>query len=111
MEQFFHKRSTEFYAGKPVPDIFPEDDFQVGATPEYTEKARDHYNVVNDFKDNNKADTPYPPPYDAKWRYFWNIGEVTEDIAQNKSPNDFPAFKETMEGWGSHMMNGCFTVA
>ena len=23
MEQFFHKRSIEFYAGRPVPDIFP----------------------------------------------------------------------------------------
>lgn len=34
-----------------------------------------------------------------------------EDIAQNKAPKDFPNFKETMEGWGSHMMNGCFTVA
>jgi hypothetical protein len=40
MEHFFQKRSTEFYAGKPVPDIFPEDNYQVGATPEYTEKAR-----------------------------------------------------------------------
>ena len=26
----------------PVPDIFPEHHFQVGATPEYTEKAKDH---------------------------------------------------------------------
>jgi isopenicillin N synthase-like dioxygenase len=34
-----------------------------------------------------------------------------EDVAQNKSPADFPHFKETMEGWGNHMINGCFTVA
>ncbi len=32
-ERFFDKRSKEFYAGRPVPDIFPEYDFQVGATP------------------------------------------------------------------------------
>jgi hypothetical protein len=33
MEQFFQKRSVELYANRPVPDIFPELDFQVGATP------------------------------------------------------------------------------
>lgn len=35
MEEFFHKRSKDFYAGRPVADVFPEYDFQVGATPEY----------------------------------------------------------------------------
>lgn len=34
-----------------------------------------------------------------------------EDIAQNQPPKDFPTFKETAEGWGSNMINGCFTVA
>lgn len=33
MEKYFLKRSTELYAGRPVPDIFPQYDFQVGATP------------------------------------------------------------------------------
>jgi hypothetical protein len=45
---------------------------------------------VSTYKNGNKADTPQPPPHDAKWRYFWNIGDVTEDIPQNKSPKDFP---------------------
>ena len=35
MEEFFHRRSKDFYAGRPVADIYPEYDFQVGATPEY----------------------------------------------------------------------------
>ena len=34
-----------------------------------------------------------------------------EDIAQNQIPKDFPEFKETAEGWGTHMINGCNTVA
>jgi hypothetical protein len=34
MEHFFEKRSADYYAKRPVPDIFPEFDFQVGATPE-----------------------------------------------------------------------------
>ena len=81
MEQFFHKRSLDFYAGKPVADIFPEVHYQVGATPEYTEKARDHYNTVNGLTGDNKANTPYPPPFDAKWRYFWNMGDISEGVA------------------------------
>jgi len=111
MEQFFQKRSVEFYAGRPVPDIFPEHNFQVGATPEFAEKARDLKEVTSVYVNGNKADTPSPPPHDAKWRYFYNIGDVMEDIAQNKLPNDFPQFKDTVEAWGHHMINGCFTVA
>lgn len=55
--------------------------------------------------------TPSPPPFDSKWRYFWNIGDVTEDIPKNRPPKDFPDFEATAEGWGNHMINGCFTVA
>ncbi len=35
METFFQKRATEYYAKRPVPDIYPEYDYQVGATPEF----------------------------------------------------------------------------
>ena len=34
-----------------------------------------------------------------------------EDIAQNRVPADFPEFKETVEAWGKHMLDGCNTVA
>jgi isopenicillin N synthase-like dioxygenase len=34
-----------------------------------------------------------------------------EDIAQNQLPADFPQFKDTMETWGQHMIDGCNTVA
>lgn len=34
-----------------------------------------------------------------------------EDIAQNQVPKDFPEFKDTVEGWGKHMIDGCSTVA
>lgn len=34
-----------------------------------------------------------------------------EDIAQNRVPADFPEFKETVEAWGNHMLDGCNTVA
>jgi len=111
MEKFFDRRSKNFYANQPVSDIFPEENFQVGATPEFAERAKDHKETTNTYTTENKAETPSPPPHDAKWRYFWNIGDVMEDIAQNKVPKDFPEFKDTMEGWGKHMINGCLTVA
>lgn len=34
-----------------------------------------------------------------------------QDIAQNQVPKDFPEWKETCDTWGTHMINGCFTVA
>lgn len=111
MEKFFHKRSLEYYAGRPVPDIFPEVNFQVGATPERAERARDLKEVTSAYKGGNKADTPSPPPHDAKWRYFWNIGDVMEDIAQNRVPQDFPEWEVTCNRWGQHMIDGCNTVA
>lgn len=57
--------------------------------------------------------TPTPPPYDAKWRYFWDIS--TDDNIKkrypNQAPEDFPEFREVMDTWGRHMINGCYTVA
>jgi hypothetical protein len=33
MEKYFHKRAQAYYQNKSVSDVFPEYDFQVGATP------------------------------------------------------------------------------
>jgi hypothetical protein len=74
MEKFFQKRSLDLYAGRPVADIFPEFNFQVGATPEFAERARDLHDITAAYVNGNKAQTPSPPPHDAKWRYFYNIG-------------------------------------
>ena len=58
-------------------DIKPEHHYQVGATPEYLEKARDHSERLAAL---NLApeDTPVSPPQpvlDAKWRFMHKIGE------------------------------------
>lgn len=29
----------------------------------------------------------------------------------NTPPEDFPEFKQVMDTWGRHMINGCYTVA
>ena len=58
--------------------------------------------------------TPMPPPFDAKWRYFWDIttgGDKYKPRYPNPAPADFPEFTDTMNTWGRHMINGCYTVA
>ena len=73
MEKYFDHRSKLYYENKPIKEIKPEINFQVGATPEFTEKCRDNKNMIDSFSADHKCATPMPPPYDAKWRYFWNI--------------------------------------
>lgn len=57
------------------------------------------------LKEPNKSLTPLKPDRDPKWRYHWKV-----DYPNNVIPKDFPSFEETMNGWGTHMKNGCFTV-
>ena len=100
MEGYFYSRSQKYYAGKPVEDIFPQYGYQTGATPEYKELAKPHPEVIKTAQGNNKPDTPENPPYDAKWRYFWRIGErPTGDRTLDPPkyiPKDVPKFEFNM---------------
>ena len=51
MERYFVGASQHFYNGEKVAEVFPELGFQVGATPELTEKARDHCDKINHYPD------------------------------------------------------------
>jgi hypothetical protein len=42
METYFERTGELYYSGEKVDDIKPECHYQVGATPEFIEKARDH---------------------------------------------------------------------
>lgn len=42
LQKYFETRSKSFYANQPTKDIYPEYHYQIGATPEYKEKAKDH---------------------------------------------------------------------
>jgi isopenicillin N synthase-like dioxygenase len=113
MEKYFNKRAQEYYQKQNAPDIHPEWSYQVGATPEFKEKAKDHSGHFGEYTAENKPITPNPVPYDAKWRYFWDIS--TDDSIKKRYPNvvpeDFPEFEEVMSSWGRHMIDGCYTVA
>lgn len=111
MERFFYKRSQDYYAGRPVADVFPEHHYQIGATPELAERARPHHETISAYTNGNKADTPQPPPHDSKWRYFWNIGDVSKEVIPNIVPKDFPEWESTANAWGEHMIDGCNTVS
>jgi len=54
--------------------------------------------------------SPFPPVDDAKWRFFWKIGERPERMVENNYPNiypeGFPEWEEQMDKWGNHMVNG-----
>lgn len=88
MEKFFDSRSQDLYSGKDVRNVYPAYDFQVGATPEFTERAKDHGKLFDSYSPENKPMTPTPPPYDAKWRYFWDIS--TDDSIKKRYPNQAP---------------------
>jgi len=100
MEQYFYSRAQKYYKNQTVEDIFPQYGFQTGATPEYKELAKRHPEVIASTQGKNKPVTPEIPPYDAKWRYFWRIGERP---AGDRSldppryiPKDFPKFELNM---------------
>lgn len=42
IERYFEARGRMFYQGQKIEEIFPEKYYQIGATPEFIEKARLH---------------------------------------------------------------------
>ena len=87
MEEYFAQTGDAFYKGEHVPDILKEHHYQVGATPEYIEKARDHTEKLKSLNlaPENQPVSPLTPVYDAKWRFMWKIGERAEGAS-----DDFP---------------------
>lgn len=110
----------EQYYGQPeevkAKDMRPEIHYQLGVTPEYTEKARDHRALIE--REIPKDALPHiPTGPDAKCRFFWRIGErpaqtaFAELNAPAVIPAAFPQWSDVMNGWGSSMMNAIHAVA
>jgi hypothetical protein len=77
MEDYFERTGELFYSGEKVEDIKDEWMYQVGATPENIEMARDHSALIEslNFTSENMPVSPLKPIYDSKWRYMWKIGK------------------------------------
>jgi hypothetical protein len=83
MERYFDSVAPDYYKGEELQDCKPEYHYLVGATPEQQEKARRHEKKIKTLTEENLPVSPVEPVYDAKWRYYWNIGERREDALDN----------------------------
>lgn len=114
LERYYESRGDRFYQFNELKEARPEIHYQVGITPEFKEKARNHCARFAHYDENNKPISECPPEFDAKWRFFWHIGDRPEERkAQfaNIIPEDFPEWEEKMNKWGTMMIEACFTAA
>lgn len=114
MERYFEHVGEKYYKGEKLEDCHPELSYQTGVTPESVEKARNHEEIVNSLTGDDKPITPYPVEYDAKWRFFWSIGERPECLENEIPkvyPKAFPEWEDKMNSWGNHMIKAVGTAA
>jgi len=80
MEDYFERTGELFYTGEKVEDIKSDCHYQVGATPEFIEKARNHSEKLKELglSQEDTPVSPLEPILDAKWRFMWKIGERFE---------------------------------
>jgi hypothetical protein len=83
VEQYFDNISKKHYAGEKLKDVRPELCYQAGATPSGVEKARDHQKLIESIEEEHKPESVVPPVPDAKWRFFWKIGDRPKEVTDN----------------------------
>jgi isopenicillin N synthase-like dioxygenase len=113
MEQYFELESRKFYKGEKLIDCKPEFNFQAGVTPEGQERARNHQAVLDRLTPENIPLSKFPPELDAKWRFFWAIGERPAEVAETIPrviPSTFPDWEQKMNKWGNMMIEACLTA-
>ena len=91
MEEYFADVGERFYRGEQIDDFKPECHYQVGATPENLEKARDHSERLSalNLAPEDTPMSPLEPVLDAKWRFMHKIGERPAGAEEN-SPAVIP---------------------
>mmetsp|Transcript_9968 Transcript_9968/g.14682 ORF Transcript_9968/g.14682 Transcript_9968/m.14682 type:complete len:343 (-) Transcript_9968:5538-6566(-) len=109
VEKYFEKPDEE-----KVKDSRPELAYQVGPTPEQTEKPRDRTELIKEMEDKNKPTVPTGK--DAKWRYFWQMSNALESKykelnAGNVIPKGMPDWEEKMNTWGKLLLGAVYTVS
>jgi isopenicillin N synthase-like dioxygenase len=114
MERYYQHAGTLLYNGQAVAEAHPELGFQIGATPEHNEKARDHCQSISQYGAEDAPLSPCPPQFDAKWRYFWRIGEMSNEPGKlertNVIPEGFPEWETTLNRWGELMLQAIRAV-
>ena len=116
METYFERTGELYYSGEKVDDIKPECYYQVGSTPEFIEKARDHSEKLKQLglAPQDTPVSPLEPVLDAKWRFMWKIGERYEgdkaDFPQ-VIPQGFSDWEHKMDKWGNKLHQSLITVS
>lgn len=112
MEQYFEQPLEQ-----KLKDVRKEVYYQVGATPDHVEQARDHCSKVEKLPETDRPVTICPPGLDPKWRYFWRIGDRPEhtNFAQLNAdpvvPQNFPQWPDVMNAWGTKILSTVKTVS
>jgi len=98
-------------------DSRPEVHYQVGVTPEETERARNRCDLMKGLNSSEKPLTECPPERDHKSRFFWRIGKPPADNLHRDLnmppvvPKNFPDWTATMNGWGEKILETVKSVA
>lgn len=98
-------------------DARPEYSYQVGVTPDGTERPRDHCARAATLDPEHRPVSTCPPEADPKWRFFWRIGELPETTKypslnmEPVVPSEIPEWKEVMDMWGNKMLAALHTLA
>lgn len=114
---FLDMMEKYFEGSDGVRDARPQFSFQVGVTPENTERPRDHCTRMGSLGPDDKPLSPCPPELDPKWRFFWRIGPQPKKTkfeslnADAVIPPEFPEWKRVMDMWGWRMLEALFTFA
>ena len=115
--RFLNMMENYFEISDGIRDARPEFSYQVGVTPEFIEKPRDHCKRVGAYGPDDKPLSPCPPELDPKWRFFWRVGPVPEKTnfpalnADAVIPPEIPEWREVMDMWGGKMTDAIFTLS
>ena len=115
-EKFLDMMERYFDQSDGKTDARPDLHYQVGVTPSEVEKPRGHCAFGKTLKDVPVSECPPVP--DAKWRFFWRVGERPAETAfeELNAPAVVPEafereWKPTMDGWGEKLVGTAETVA
>mmetsp|Transcript_66152 Transcript_66152/g.182591 ORF Transcript_66152/g.182591 Transcript_66152/m.182591 type:complete len:306 (+) Transcript_66152:451-1368(+) len=106
-----------FYNSDGKRDARPEMHYQVGVTPENTERPRNHCHRSALLDEKERPYTGCPPDADPKWRFFWRIGSKPKTSkypqlnADPVIPEEIPEWSDTMDMWGTKMLTALHTLA
>lgn len=110
-DRFVDMMERYFEGSDGVRDARPEFAYQVGVTPSFVERPRNHCSRMGGIGPDDKPLSVCPPELDPKWRFFWRIGPQPKKTnfpglnADPVIPPEIPEWANVMDGWGYKMLD------